>query len=509
MKALGRLAFCIIFILAAVPLLRAQGARLSLGDIVEGSLAAGETHRYIFSALELTLVSLRVESLDDTLDPVVEVFDSGEALVNSNDDYDYPATRDAAIQAFVFPRSATYSVIVRGHAGSSGAYRLYFLPGFDRLALHDARMEKTNWQVVRSDTAIDISESSLFAVELQGFARSALVVGQHFPQEQDLYFQATFHEVTSAADWNVGLVFRYIDNDNYHRLLISKTGFFRLDRIDTGERTQLKYWSTHPAIRPGEKDFRLGILASGQHFDVVYNGQVVGSASDSAPPQAGGLGIAMRTDEVTGGLMSFAVLETMLTLPTRVDGRILFPQRVVERQNYLMAHDLARKQLAPAGRSVGFLQPESRVRHVRTGVTRIAIASDRTYEQFALGASLTLEAFQEGNGGCGIFFHFNDDNHYTLAYVTKDGDYGLSRRAGDVFEPGIYGKRAASEDSEHYLLVIATDEEMHYFLDEVYVGSVASQPRTGSIGIAVVNYEAVETTCRYTDLWVQSFDVPT
>lgn len=506
MMLLGRVAFCIACFLMLLSPLRAQDARLSLGDIVDSGLASGEIHRYTINALELTLVSLRVETLDGELDPVLEVFDSGDQLIHMSDDYDYPDTRDAAIQAFVLPKTSTYTIVVSGYAGSSGDYRLYFLPGYDVLAVHDATMEKNKWHVAYSDTAIDVSESSLYAVQLEGFARSAGVVAEHFPQARDHFFQATFHEVTSAADWNVGLIFRYIDNQNFHRLLMSKTGFWRLDRIENGERVQLKYWSTHPAIRPGEKDFRLGILASGQHFDVVYNGQVIGSASDSVEPQAGGFGIAMRTGEVSGGLMSFAVLETLLTLPTRVNDRILFPQRVVERQNYLMARDLARKQLAPAGRNVSFLQPQSSVRHVRPGVTHIGIASDRTYEQFALGASLTLETAAAGNGGCGIFFHFNDDSHYTLAYVTRDGDFGLSRRAGGKFEPGIYGQRAAAEATERYLMVIATDEELHYFVDEVFVGSMSSQPRTGSIGIAVVNYEALETTCRFTDLWVQDFD---
>ena len=503
----GRIAVCITCLFALFSSLRAQGARISLGDIVEGSLAAGEIHRFVFNALEFTLISLRVESADGALDPVIELFDSSDQLIHASDDYDYPATRDAAIQAFVLPKTSTYSIALSGHAGSSGDYRLHFLPGYDRLTLYDATMDKNNWQVVYSDTAIDVSESSLYAVELEGFARSAGVLGEHFPQAQDLFFQATFHEVTSAADWNVGLLFRYIDSENYHRILLSKTGYWRLDRVENGERAPLKSWSTHPAIRPGEKDFRLGILASGQHIDAVYNGQVIGSASDSAAPQDGGLGIAMRTDEVTGGLMSFAVLETLLTLPSRVDERIPFPQRVVERQTYLMARDLARKQLAPAGRSVSFVQPESSVRHVRPGVTRIAIASDRSYEQFALGASLELVTSEAGNGGCGIFFHFNDDNHYTLAYLTNEGDFGVSRRTGAAFEAGIYGRRAPLLDAaEHYLLVIATDEELHYFVDEAYAGSMPSQPRTGSIGIAVVNYEAVETTCRFTDLWVQNFD---
>ena len=506
MNSLGRVAICIACFLAGLAPIRAQDTRLKLGDIIEGSLEPGATHRFTLTALELTLLSLRVESLSDSLDPVLRLYDRDGDLVIENDDLDYPETQDAAIQAFVAAENSTYTVAVSGYAGSSGDYRLHMLPGFDVLAQRDSIMEKSNWVIAFSDTAVNLSESSLFAIELQGYARSAVVLSQHFPREQDLYYEAAFHEVTSSVDWKVGLVFRYIDRDNYHRILLSKTGFWRAARIDGGNLVQLKNWTTHPAIRPGEPDFRLGVLASGQHFDVVYNGQVVGSVSDDAPPQPGQLGIAMRTDEVIGGLMSFAVLETVLTLPTRVNEAILFPQRVVERRNYLMAHDLARKQLVPAGRDVSFVQPESSVRHVRAGVTRIAIASDRVFDQFAIGASLTFDSDEGGNGGCGVFFHYNDGSNYTLAYMTSEGDFGVSRRVGDKFEPGIYGMRPAQEDPKHYLLVIASDEVLHYYLDEEYVGSMESQPRTGSIGIAVVNYEPVDTSCRFEDLWLQSFD---
>ena len=304
----------------------------------------------------------------------------------------------------------------------------------------------------------------------------------------------------------MGLVFRYQSPSDYHRILLNKTGFWRVERIENGEAIRIRNWTTHPAIVPGEQDFRLGILASGQHFDVVYNGQVVGSSSDDALPRAGGLGIIMRTDDKSGGLMSFAVRETLVTLPTRQNDHVLFPQRVSQRLDYLMAHDLARKQLAPAGYNVSFVQRESSVRRVQAGVTRIAIASDREYEQFALGASLTYETAAAGNGGCGLFFHFNDDNHYTLAYMTSEGDFGLSRRAGDGFEPGIYGKRAPPKSPSQYLLVIATDEVIHFFLDEEYAGSMPSEPRVGSIGIAAVNYDVVDTFCKFDDLWLQSFD---
>ena len=504
--AFARICFCAATLLLGLLPLRAQDSRLKVGDIVEASLAPGETHQYTFVALELTLLSIRVTALSDTLDPRFELIDREDRLIVANDDFDYPATRDAAVQALVLNRTSTYTISVSGHGGSGGDYRLYLLPGFDMLALRDSTMDKAQWQVAFSNTSLDISESSLYAVELEGFARTAVVLGQHMPQEQDVYLEADFHAVTSIVDWKIGLVYRYQSPEDYHRVLLSKTGFWRVERIEGGEIVPVRNWTTHPAIIPGEPDFRLGVLASGQHIDVVYNGQVVGSAASEATPQPGGLGIVMRTDERSGGLMSFAVRETVLTLPTRVSREILFPQRILERQGYLMAHDLARKQLAPAGHSVSFVQRESSVRHGRLGVTRIAIASDRQYEQFALGASLTFSARGAGNGGCGLFFHYNDDSHYTLAYMTSDGDFGVSRRSGAGFEPGVYGQRPPPASPDHYLLVIVTDDFIHYYLDEEHVGSMPSQPRVGSIGIAAVNYEAADSFCQFENLWLQSFD---
>ena len=498
--------WCASILLLMLTSTAAQDGRVKLGDIIESSLAPDESHHYTFVALELTLLSIRVEALSDSLDPRFELVDSAGNLIIENDDYDYPNTLDAAVQALVLNSNSTYTVRVSGHRGSGGDYRLYLLPGFDRLHVRDTVMDKANWQVAYSDTALNISESSLFAVELEGFARTGIVLGQHLPQEQDVYFEASFDTVTSPVDWKVGLAFRYQSPDDYYRVVLSKSGFWRVERITNGELVPVRNWTTHPAIVPGEPDFRLGILASGRHFDMVYNGQVVGSASDVDAPRPGRLGLVMRTDDNSGGLTSLAVRQTLLTLPTRVDGRILFPQRILERRDYLMALDLARKQLAPAGHSVSFVQPESSVRHLRPGVTRISIASDRQYEQFALGAAISFATSAERNGGCGLFFHFNDGEHYTLAFMTRQGDFGVSRRIGDVFEPGIYGKRSPPQGSEQYLLIIARDEVLHFYLDEEYAGSMPSQPRVGSIGIAVVNYETVETSCRFENLWVQSFD---
>ena len=507
MTVLGRIVFCIAVLVAGSSTLLSQDSALNIGSSVDGRLAAGEVHRYSLTVLALTLVSFRAEALDDGLDPILEIYDGANQLVTANDDYGYPLTTDAAIQAFVIPRTATYTIAVSAFGETSGEYRLHVLPGYDVLALHDTEMDRSDWEIVYSEALVNVSESSLFALDIEGLGRSAVVLGLHFPLARDAYFEIAFESVSATTSWQVGLIFRYLAPDRYHRLLLSDEGFWRLDRVEGESTIAVRGWSTHPAIRAGERDFRLGILFSGQHYDVVYNGQVVGSAWDESTPTAGSVGIAMRTDDVYAGRLSFAAGEALLTLPTRVKEDQLFPWRISARNYYAMATELARKQLAPVGGEVKLTLPESSVRRVQAGVTRLPVASDLMFAEFALGASVSVTVSAGAAGGCGIFFHFNDEEHYSLAYLTADGDYGLSRRVGDGFEPGIYGQRdLPPPESDHYLLVIALDNIIHLYVDEDYAGSLDSQPRIGGVGIAAVNYEAANTGCFFGDLWLLSLD---
>ena len=506
MTARGGILFCIAYLFAGVFPLKAQDGALRLGSIVEGSLDAGQTDRYTLTALELTLASFRVEALSEGLDPKLAIFDNEGALLIANDDYDYPAALDAAIQAFVFPQTATYTIAVSAFGEGAGKYRLHVQPGYDRVALRETTVDSANWEVVYSDARVNISESSVFAVEMRGLARSAGMVGLHLPIETDLYFEAEFEQVSSPAVWQVGLLFRYLSPSRYHRLLLSKRGYWRVERVEGDAVTPLRDWTAHPAIRAGERGFRLGVLVSGQHYDVVYNGQVVGAAWDQAPAQAGSLGIALTTDDRAGGAISFVVAETLVTTPTRVEEEVIFPQRLVAKGYYAMTGVLARQQLVPVGGEIKVALPESSVRSARAGVTRLPVASNLGFAQFAFGLSVAVEARSEGNGGCGFFFHYNDEENYTLAYVTSHGDYGISRRSRAGFAPGLYGKLAEPASGRHYLLAIVSDEVIHYFLDERYVGSLDSQPRIGGVGIAAVNYEAVDSSCAFTDLWILSHD---
>ena len=506
MNLYSRIVFCAVCLLVQGALLYAQDAPIEPGSIVEAALLPDETDRYQLRVLELTLISFHLEALDSTLDPVIEVYDSSGGLVIRNDDAAYPDRLDGVIQAFVIPRTGTYTVEVSGFGGTSGSYRLRALPGYDTLALQDTMMVPSDWEVVFSEAEITRPSGGALALKMEGLSKSASLLGRHFPSERDFYFEVAFDDVVSATNWQVGILFRYISPELHYRLLLNKQGYWRMERVDGGDAAAVRNWRTHPAIAPGETDFRLGVLASGQLFHVVYKGQVVGTVTDDRIEAAGGVGITTTTANAIGSRLSFAVTEATMTLPTRVDGNLLFPQRAAASNYTAMASLLARQQVIPATGEAKLTLPQSTVRDVPPGVTRFPVASGIAFAEFVIGTAVSYEMRAAGDGGCGIIFHYADDENYTLAYINAAGGYGVSRRQGDAFLPGIYGSRPAPAQSGQRLLIIVYGEMLHYFIDDLHAGTMPYQPVSGELGTAVVNFEEVDTTCIFEDLWLWSLD---
>ena len=486
-------------------LLLAQDRSLELGDAIEAELAPGETHRYILSARELTLASFRVNALDESLDPMIEISDSAGRSLISNDDYDYPASRDALIQALVFPDTDDYRLSVSGVGDSAGRYRLTALPGFDTLAATDGDLSPSDWHLVNGSAEVDASGTGGLSARMEGMARLAELHAAALSPLRDFYFELAFQRVSGANGWRAGIIFRYVDADNYARLLLNQRGFWRVERVAAGRVRTLRDWTTHPAIVPGESDFRLGLLASGRHLDIVYNGLAIGRAADSLA-QAGGFGVSLRTADVFGSRLTLAFASPILTTPSRTESGALPRQSLASARQSAVANALLRQQLIPVNGEVRLTLPESNVRHRSAGVTPFVFGAGVELSQFVIGARLRYELGESANGGCGLLFHYADAEHYQLAYLTRGGDMGISRREGARFAPGLYVKRAPGERQERDLLLIAANESLILYVDGAFVGSMSAPSASGRIGIAVVNYERVDTNCIFEDLWALSFD---
>lgn len=507
MNDFGRLPGLLLLMFLPFMPLSAQDRTLALGSSVEDTLAANETHRYSLNALELTLASFRVEALSDALDPQLAIYDSTGGLVIANDDYAYPDTLDALIQAFVFPKSDQYIVTVSGVDGTSGTYQLHLLPGYDVQIHVPDKLSLQDWQVVNRLARVRQAGSNRLVVETDGIATTAVTLGTGFAPGRDYYFEIQFENVSSANDWQVGIVFRYARPDSHSRVLLNSRGFWRMERVDEGDIVIVRNWRAHPAIVPGESEFRLGILASGAHFDIVYNGQIVDMIGDNETEESGGVGVAMRTANVVGAHLSFAISDALMTIPTRLNEAVIVPNQLLTRRYHVMDNVLARQQLIPVDGEIKMLLPQSSVRGLLAGITPYQLGSGLRFAEFVIGAKMSYKMSDEANGGCGILFHFQDDERYQLAYVTAEGDYGVSQRQGEVFAPGIYVNKSTRAGNEHDLLLIVHDGVIHYFVDSEHVGQLAFDPASsGSVGIAVVNYARVETSCAFEDFWVLSLD---
>ncbi len=511
MNIFGRLSSLLLFVLlqAIAPLAlpaEAQDRALTLGSQIEATLAAQETHQYSLNALEWTLASFRVEALSESLDPQLAIFDSsGDALI-ANDDYAYPDSLDAIIQAFVFPESDRYTVTVSGFDGSSGAYRLHLLPGYDKRVEAREKLLLEDWEAVNRLALVRQAGVNRLAVATDGVATTAVILGKAFPQEQDYFFEAQFENVSATGDWQVGIAFRYARPDSHSRVLFNKRGFWRMERVDEGDIVVVRDWGTHPAIVPGESAFRLGIMASGAHFDITYNGQIVGMLADMQSEAVGGVGVAMRTATVVGSRLSFAITQATMTIPTLVHDALIVPNQLLTRAYHVMDNVLSRQQMIPIDSEIKMLLPQSSVRRITAGVTPFLLGSGLRLEEFAIGAKVNLNLSDDVNGGCGILFHYQDEEHYQLAYASAHGDYGLSQRQGEVFRPGVYVSKPEQNRHEHDMLLIVYDGFIHYYANTEKIGQLAFDSTQGRLGIAVVNYADVETNCVFEDFWALSLN---
>jgi hypothetical protein len=126
-----------------------------------------------------------------------------------------------------------------------------------------------------------------------------------------------------------------------------------------------------------------------------------------------------------------------------------------------------------------------------------------TYDNFALGATVDIRPSISGPAGCGLVFRFAGETDYTLAFLDATGGYGVSKREGENFLPGLFGENPDfAGGGTHHLLIIADTNTVYYYVDGHYVGSFDNAPFEGQVGAAVVNFEGINNLCHFTDLWL-------
>ncbi len=501
---MARLKIFLILIVAWIPF-GGSHAQTILTPYVEmsGSVPAGGAQTFTFSAQSGAVVSLIAQAESTDFDPVLALSDQAGRLLFTNDDYLYPESRDALLEAVTLPRTETYTVTVTGFEGSAGDYALTLLPGYGN-PLTIEEFNGNEW--TSPDGAQAARSNNILSLSADGIRATGTAFSADVQAPANFMAQVDVIEVSNLSGWTVGIAARRVGND-YYLYEISSQGLWRFSRYDNGTAEVLRNWTAHPSIIPGEPTFTLGLMANGVGFDFFYNTAYVGSANDDRITEGGSVGLSVGTTSSLASETSAQFDNLVLTIPVEVDGERLIPNQIPVGEGTALVMALKRQNLIAPDGAMSLTLPESSVQFAGPGINRLMVGRGTNYTNFALGGLVNMQGgTSTGDVGCGIIFRFIDETNYTLAYIDQQGGYGISQRDGEDFLPGLYGTLDGLAQGQHHLLIIADENTLYFYVDRQYVGTVENTPQDGQVGIAVVNFEGLNTSCSYSNLWLWEWD---
>jgi hypothetical protein len=429
--------------------------------------------------------------------------DSSGNVVTRSDDYDYPNSLDPLLEAITMPRADTFTLTVSGVNNTAGDYTLTMLPGYSVPAYIDD-FASSNWQPLSDVLTVEQTDEQL-TLGISGARVNEAIFDNDADIFGDFYAQAQVTNVFNSSGWVVGMAFRH-QGDSYYLLSINAEGTWRFSVIENGTERVLRDWTLHPNIVAGANRFTIAVLARGAGFDFFFNTGFIGSASDATLTEAGTIGLALGTFATQSSTSGATFDDLIVTTPAENDNGYIIPQQVFSADPAASVQSLRRRHVVSALGQMAITIPESSVQFARPGINRIMLGGGTRYSNFALGAVVNLSAGVRGPAGCGIVFRFTSETDYTLAYFNQDGEYGVSKRTGDTFSPGISGVDTSFSTGLHQMLIIANENRLYYYLDGQLVGTLEEPAQDGEIGIAVVNFEGNTTACTYTNFWLWNWD---
>jgi Bacterial pre-peptidase C-terminal domain len=467
---------------------------------VSGSLDSGGSQIWTFNAAEGEVLSFVLRPTSGDLDPMLTITTSNNTLLLANDDYAYPDSPDALLEAVTIPRPDTYTITVSGFGTTAGEYSLTLLAGFADQVANDTFDNARQWQSSGSPMVMNISNGRI-ALELAGVEESGFAVSSaQIPA--DFYARAEILQVGGQPVWTVGLIARQQDNDNYYAFEVNQRGEWRFVIREEGDQRSVRDWITHPAIVAGQTNFTLSLMANDTGFDFFYNDLLIGRVTDDTLTQPGKIGLMIETGTAADSRVSALFDDLVITSPLQMDGQNILPQTLLIGDAVTTVQELQRRHLIPSNGEMRLTVPESFVNSNQPGVNEILLGGSQQFENFAIGTTVSWEAQAPGPTGCGLLLRAANDSDYTLAYLDQTGGYGLSRRQGETFTTGLFAENPSMTGNSHHILVIANEDQLYYYVNGQYVGTVEDVVREGQIGNAVVNFEPITTACQFTNTWL-------
>ncbi len=489
---------------------RAQDDReVRFFEPVKGVLSDGNPlEEWVFWGFAGQVVSLIVETTDGNLDPVLEVIGPDGFTVATNDDLD-SLVRDAGLEALSLPLSGRYTARVsryQGEAGTTaGAYELRLTPGFARLA-HRSTFDQGDVSWVTPDGEPVALAQGRLQMRVTGPDQFLLATPPEDVQFDDMYLQVAARVFGTPPYAEYGLAFRG-QGRSFRRSYLFKVnteGEWRVLYQDESGTYALRTWTRHETLDTANDRWTLGVLVRGDTFAFYANDTLLGTVEDARLESAGAIGVFVATDDKpnTAATVLFDDVTVTTRLGTTYSGLPLALTNWDAADPADVVGELAAGgHIAPAERRDLYLLEKSLMAMDRTALFELVGSEQAIYDDFVLGARVTIVTGGE-SVGCGLVYRWQDERNLDLAFVDSAGGFGVVQARDGELVTNAYDLSPMVQERTNKLLVIAQGGHIALYINGALVAQETVAPGDGRAGVALLNYEDVRTDCFWSDIWV-------
>ncbi len=498
---------------------QAGGATLQLLQTASGNISdVTPEQRWAFNATSGQRLSVRMQATSGDLQPAIQLLDaSGNLLATGT----ITSFRNATIDAFVIPKTATYTVSATRLAGtSSGAYNVTVLPGFSFLLLNNPTSANTPLHLWSDSNAV--AHYADGKLELQLVAENAMTYSatlDRFGTYKDLYIQTAVHSKQPNTYWQAGLLFRSASRDGsvqFYVYFINSDGKWKLAISQPAGLKSIQDWTALPD-KP-QSDATIGILVKGNAITPFYNGQPIADLTDDTFSDGGGFGVAVGTSTAPNDNTQVQFDNFVVTIPadSSVNAPIQVPDKLVnwQRAEDAILAELQQDHLVPNGGKLG-LELKDKAFATNNGALSIQyqpLAESMSFTDLVYSADVTWESSND-NVGCALELRAADDNNFTIVYVDRKGGFGVrqvsAKDSKDNPPPMYYNLSDAiikTNKATNRVTAIAIGNSLILYINGTLAISMNVRQAAGGLRIAAYNYQQASSICQFTNLWLRSYD---
>jgi hypothetical protein len=470
---------------------------------------------WTFDAVKGQHLSVRMQATSGDLDPYIELQDaSGKVLAKSAN----ASLRNAAIDDFIAPAKATYTVrATRASGGSTGGYSITLTPGFSFLLLNNPKSTNTPLRLWTAPNAVAHYADGKLELQLVGDkAYTYTSTTDRFGDYQDLYIQADVHSQLPGKYWEAGLLFRGVTNNgvyNFYVFFINSDGKWKLAYSEPTGLRAIQDWTDLPD-KP-LSDANIAVMVKGKVFTPFYNGQSLGDVTDSTLADAGEFGVAVGTGVSPDNNTQVRFDNILVTLPAdeATNGPVTVPDKLAswQRVQDAMLEELRQVHLIPNEGKIG-LEVKDKAFVTNNGAVGIQfqpLAESMSFADIVYSADITWESSND-NIACAMELRAADDNNFTIVYVDRKGGYGVRQVSSQADTPiALYYLNGAinkANKATNRVTIVAIGNTLIVYINGALVANLNVKQAAGGVRIAAYNYQQASSICQFTNLWLRSFD---